>query len=318
MSLDFANPYARFTPRPGVSAEDFSFQNSFDSLLGQTESLSVAGLTGSIDTIGKYGYDDERNEKKDKDGISWDDVAEAHARLVKDREAIIASVGGIDFSQNDFDAAQAIRTDPNLKQNLRDRLIAQGMDPQKADHYVHMYLRTAEIAEKRANDQPLTSEDLRFEQNLQNSPEDQQAIENVRSTANELYLSSGMDISADTFSNNAPQVSQIAAETYVSQLGSIQYTSTPQILPEPASTNETVSSIESNSVDGEFDEAQLAALTGGGVATSDAVSEITSQGPVISAAFNTPASGANELSGTAALQFQDNEFSQTFSGVAPA
>jgi len=108
---DFANPpYARFTPAPSVSAEDFSFQNTFDSLKGQTESLSVSGVTGSIDTIEKAVSGRDRDDKKDDNGISWDDVADLQREQREARERAIIENGritmyGMTVAEEDMDEA---------------------------------------------------------------------------------------------------------------------------------------------------------------------------------------------------------------------
>ena len=108
---DFANPpYARFTPAPSVSAEDFSFLNTFDSLKGQTESLSVSGVTGSIDTIEKAVSRRERDDKKDDNGISWDDVADMQREQREARERAIIENGritmyGMTVAEEDMDEA---------------------------------------------------------------------------------------------------------------------------------------------------------------------------------------------------------------------
>ncbi|MGE4314202.1 MAG: hypothetical protein AB7E85_08030 [Pseudobdellovibrionaceae bacterium] len=108
---DFANPpYARFTPAPSVSAEDFSFQNTFDSLKGQTESLSVSGVTGSIDTIEKAASGRDRDDKKDDNGIGWDDVTDLQREQREARERAIIENGritmyGMTVAEEDMDEA---------------------------------------------------------------------------------------------------------------------------------------------------------------------------------------------------------------------
>lgn len=108
---DFANPpYSRFTPAPSVSAEDFSFQNTFDSLKGQTESLSVSGVTGSIDTIEKAVSGRDRDDKKDDNGISWDDLADLQREQREARERAIIENGritmyGMTVAEEDMDEA---------------------------------------------------------------------------------------------------------------------------------------------------------------------------------------------------------------------
>ncbi|SNS98311.1 hypothetical protein SAMN06295912_12814 [Sphingomonas laterariae] len=108
---DFSNPpYARFTPAPSVSAEDFSFQNTFDSLKGQTESLSVSGVTGSIDTIEKTVSSRDRDDKKDDNGISWDDVTDLQREQREARERAIIENGritmyGMTVAEEDMDEA---------------------------------------------------------------------------------------------------------------------------------------------------------------------------------------------------------------------
>ncbi|RKF22988.1 hypothetical protein D6851_00250 [Altericroceibacterium spongiae] len=112
---DFANPpYARFTPAPSVSAEDFSFQNTFDSLKGQTESLSVSGVTGSIDTIEKTVVGIGRDEEKEKDGISWDDVMETQERIREEIRKI--SVAGIEMSREELDQTIEDLSDPEKRE----------------------------------------------------------------------------------------------------------------------------------------------------------------------------------------------------------
>lgn len=103
---------ARSAAPLSVSAEDFSFRNSFDSLKGQTESLSVSGVTGSIDTIEKAVSGRDRDDKKDDNGIGWDDVMEAQDRIRAEIEQIRLVNGrfeifGMSIAEEDMDAAVA-------------------------------------------------------------------------------------------------------------------------------------------------------------------------------------------------------------------
>ncbi|UBS31543.1 hypothetical protein LBX01_08430 [Altererythrobacter sp. N1] len=93
-----------------VSAEDFSFRNSFDSLKGQTESLSVSGVTGSIDTIEKAVSGRDRDDKKDDSGIGWDDVTDLQREQREARERAIIENGritmyGMTVAEEDMDEA---------------------------------------------------------------------------------------------------------------------------------------------------------------------------------------------------------------------
>lgn len=102
----------RYATLRSVSTEDFSFQNSFDSLKGQTESLSVSGVTGSIDTIDKAVSGRDPDDKKDDNGIGWDDVMEAQDRIRAEIEQIRLANGrfeifGMSIAEEDMDAAVA-------------------------------------------------------------------------------------------------------------------------------------------------------------------------------------------------------------------
>lgn len=161
---DLANPYARFTPAIGVSAEDFSFQNSFDSLKGQTESLSVAGMTGSIDTIDKAIPGRDRDDKKDENGIDYQDVMEAHERIQNEIRQI--AVGGISLSSEEWDNVRDNLSDPNKRSVVEDRLRAQGKSDAQIQEGIYLAQMAATIAEKRTRGEELTAEERAAEERL--------------------------------------------------------------------------------------------------------------------------------------------------------
>lgn len=108
---DLANPYARFTPALGASAQDFSFGKSiFDVMDGNPDGESVSGVAGIslIDEDSPKG----RNRDKDKDegGLSWDDVQDARERMRAEIENISLrdgkfSIFGMEIDEADMDAA---------------------------------------------------------------------------------------------------------------------------------------------------------------------------------------------------------------------
>ena len=176
MSLDFANPYARYTPPMSTSAEDFSFTNTFDSLKGNTESDSVAGVSGSIDTLEKGDTRDGR-DKKDKDGgLDYGDIMEAYERG-RERVQAIISIGAIRFTEDEIDAVLEVNQDPAKKKLMQEAMAKAGYSKEQIAFADRWGVIAATIAKKEQTHQPLTPEELELKRRLETmSPEDAAVI----------------------------------------------------------------------------------------------------------------------------------------------
>lgn len=114
---DLANPYARFTPALGASAQDFSYGKSiFDVMDGNPDGESVSGVAGIslIDEDSPKG----RNRDKDEDegGLSWDDVRDARERMQEQIRLI--SIAGIPMTREQLDETISDLSDPDKRDRI--------------------------------------------------------------------------------------------------------------------------------------------------------------------------------------------------------
>jgi len=177
---DLANPYARFTPAASASAQDFSFnpKSAFSPVDGNPDGDSTqygASVSDVAIAISTGERDDPRNpNKKDKDGIGWDDVVEAGERLQEEKRRL--SVGAISFTADEVDAIRSIANDPEKLARANQALQDKGYTQEQADFGLHWAMIAAEIAYKEENGTSLTAEEQAQKQELEEMTPEQTAI----------------------------------------------------------------------------------------------------------------------------------------------
>ena len=287
---DLANPYARFTPAISVSAEDFSFQNSFDSLKGQTESLSVAGMTGSIDTIDKAIPGRDRDDKKDKDGIGWDDVVEAGERLQEEKRRL--SVGAISFTADEVDAIRSIANDPEKLARANQALQDKGYTQEQADFGMHWAMIAAEIAFKEEHGIPLTAEEEAQKQELEEmTPEETAVIQEAGSTMAQIGRANELTIGANVRSQDRANT-QGDEQTVVANANTGNIANDDAVAANIDDEGVWLATREAQG----FDSEEVGELSdwGSGESSALAFSDERS-GPIVTPDFNSTAAGAPQL-----------------------
>lgn len=116
---DLANPYARFTPALGASAQDFSYGKSiFDVMDGNPDGESVSGVAGIslIDEDSPKGKGRNRDKDADEGGLSWDDVRDARERMREQIRQI--SIAGIPMTREQLDETISDLSDPDKRDRI--------------------------------------------------------------------------------------------------------------------------------------------------------------------------------------------------------
>lgn len=283
---DLANPYARFTPAIGVSAEDFSFQNSFDSLKGQTESLSVAGMTGSIDTIDKAIPGRDRDDKKDKGGLDWDDVTAVYER----NRAEMMRIGNMDMTRGQVEDTVEFLNDPKNRERAAEEYARRNgtsvADGRAEMDWFHTYLATKlAIADGTA-----TPEQIAWMKQQDANPETAGRVARAYETTHAL--------GADTQADQAATLSVGDAQTVVANAST----------GDAANDDAVAANIDDESVwlaareaQGSTDE-EIADFEAARDGASDSMAFLGGEreGPIVTPDFNATAAGSQQLAQTQA------------------
>jgi len=279
---DLANPYARFTPANGVSAEDFSFQNSFDSLKGQTESLSVAGMTGSIDTLDKAIPGRDRDDKKDKDGIGWDDVTAVYER----NRAEMMRIGDMDMTRGQVEDTIEFLSDPKNRERAAEeyaRRNGTSVEDGRAEmDWFHTYLSTKlAIADGTA-----TPEQIAWMEQQDANPETAGRVARAYETTHAL--------GADTPADQAATLSVGDAQTVVANASTGDAANDDAVAANIDDESTWLAAREAQGL--ETDEIEYAQEMRSGESDSLAfLGGDTRSGPIVTPDFNYTAAGAPQL-----------------------
>lgn len=247
-------------------------------------------MTGSIDTIDKAIPGRDRDDKKDKDGIGWDDVVEAGERLQEEKRRL--SVGAISFTADEVDAIRSIANDPEKLARANQALQDKGYTQEQADFGMHWAMIAAEIAFKEEHGIPLTAEEEAQKQELEEmTPEETAVIQEAGSTMAQIGRANELTIGANVRSQDRANT-QGDEQTVVANANTGNIANDDAVAANIDDEGVWLATREAQG----FDSEEVGELSdwGSGESSALAFSDERS-GPIVTPDFNSTAAGAPQL-----------------------